>query len=70
MLFVKASTTLCPERNSFAITRIKVYPGTAKIMPVTPASMPAMLITMKISKGCAFTLFEKRNGWVKKLSTN
>ena len=54
--FVRASTTYV--QIIISITLINVYAGTAKIIPVTPASIPAILITIKISKGCAFTLFE------------
>ena len=42
----------------------------AKTIPAAPARFPAMLITMKISSGCACTRLAKMTGCVKKLSTN
>ena len=40
------------------------------IIPTGPKSDPEASITINISKGWDFTLFEKIKGWLKKLSIN
>jgi len=55
-------------KNSFKITFIAVYPGTATTIPITPKSSPAIIIIKKISNGWDLTLLEKMNGCEKKLS--
>ena len=49
--FVSDFTILFSAKNSFRITFIAVYPGTAMIIPVTPKSKPPIMMTRKISNG-------------------
>ncbi len=50
------------------MTRNTVYAGIASIMPGIWASEAPANIIIKISNGCAFTLFEKISGWRMTLS--
>ena len=60
--FVSFCTNLNSLRNDFAITLITVYTGIANTIPTIPLNFAPTNITIKISNGCAETLFEKING--------
>jgi len=63
---VRLCTTLFSDKNSFNITFIAVYTGTATIIPVIPNRIPDIIIIKKISKGCDFTLLENIKGFLVK----
>ena len=61
-------TTLNSIRNTPANTLNIVYIGIAMIMPTRPPILAPRRTTIKISNGCAMTLFENTIGDIKKLS--
>ena len=70
MSLVSILTTGLSGKNSLATTFIVVYSGIAMIIPNMPNKNPLAKITINISSGCEFTLFEKIRGEVILLSIN